>query len=184
MRPYILLLGLCGLLAACSAAQATPTTPTPSPTPTFPPTATPLPTPTPIPPKTIWVDPVLPTDAHDALLASLRELAARLSTPTRPVTVSLQADADVRVVAAREGLPLITRVYAIAAPFPTVADGLTFEDFRRFWAGESSALAYLSNDRETPPTLYMDPNTRAGLVFLLAHPRSRSTSAWCQKSSY
>lgn len=170
MRPYILLLGLCGLLAACSAAQATPTTPTPSPTPTFPPTATPLPTPTPIPPKTIWVDPVLPTDAHDALLASLRELAARLSTPTRPVTVSLQADADVRVVAAREGLPLITRVYAIAAPFPTVADGLTFEDFRRFWAGESSALAYLSNDRETPPTLYMDPNTRAGLVFLLGPP--------------
>ncbi len=168
MISRIQLVVLCSLLVACSAA---PQTPTPHiPTSTSPPTATPPPTPTPVPPRTIWVDPVLPTDVHDPLRAALRELAHRISTPARPVTVSIHSNADVRVVAGKEGLPLVTRVYALAAPFPTIADGLTFEDFRRFWAGEPHALAYLSNDRETPPTLFMDAHTRAGLVFLLGPP--------------
>ncbi|MDW8395957.1 MAG: CapA family protein, partial [Anaerolineae bacterium] len=145
-------------------------TPTLPPLPTAPPTPTPFPTATPIPGRGIWIDPVLPTDLHDSLQQAMRTFAGAVSTPTRPVTVTIYPEANLRIGVFSEGLSLITRTYVVAAPFLTIADGISLEDFKRFWAGEATALASLSADGRTPPTLFMDANTRAGLVFLLGKP--------------
>lgn len=175
-------LGTClvATLIACSA-------PTPEPTPVisieFAPTPTPLPptptpSPTPIPVRTVWVDPVLPTDLYDDLRERLQASTVITSTdgshPELKIAVTTQSDADVRIGAGASfgnAAPvLITRTYAVAAPFPTVADGLTFDALRQFWNGDGAALAGLSSDGQTPPTLFLDPHTHAGLTLLLGQP--------------
>jgi len=160
-------------LTACNAA-----TPAPSPTPIQSATATPQPeptptaTPAPVPAtvKTIWIDPVLPTGLHTELTQKAEAFAQAASDPTFKVELTATQQADIRIAAGLEGAPLITHTYAIAAPFPTVADGLAFEDFKRFWAGDALALAALSQNGQTPPTLFLNPDTRAALVLLLGQP--------------
>jgi poly-gamma-glutamate synthesis protein (capsule biosynthesis protein) len=160
-------------LVACSGPVVEPTatpSPTPLPTATPPPTPTLVPSPTPIPRKTIWVDPVLPTDIHDTLMVSFTAFAQGASDPTLTVEVTTTQPASVKVAADAEGTPFITRTYALAAPFPTLADGITLDAFRKFWAGDATALTSLSADGVTTPTLFLDPNTRAALVLLLGRP--------------
>jgi poly-gamma-glutamate synthesis protein (capsule biosynthesis protein) len=62
----------------------------------------------------------------------------------------------------------------VAAPFPTVADGLAFENLEKFWAGDAAALSALSADGQTPPTLFIDANTRAALALLLGPPAANA----------
>lgn len=178
-----LLVAVSLLLSACNS-QPNPSEPTVAPniaielaSTATPPAATPTSAPTPIPIKTIWIDPVLPTDIYDALLVQLQQFAQSASNPTEKLQVSTQAEADLRIVANGtsagedgEGIPLITRTLAVAAPFPTVPDGITFDALKKFWSGDVAALAELSGDKQTPPTLFLDPNTRAALVFLLGKP--------------
>lgn len=132
------------------------------------PTPTPEPTPTPTPVKTIWIDPALPAGWRAALTQHMREFAQRASTPQQQVTLTEDgARADVRIRLDDAGAPLITHTLAVAAPFPTVADGVAFSDVVRFWRGEPAALAGLSDDGQTPPTLFLDPETHAALTLLL-----------------
>lgn len=169
------LMALCAslmmVLAACSPAAVPPT-----PTTTPPPTATPLPTPTivpsptPVPVKTIWIDPLLPADVHEALMAQATQFADNASESPYRVALTTTAQADVKIAAGGEGLPLITQTFAVAAPFPTVTDEITFENFKKFWAGDAMALANVSADGQTPPTMFMDADTRAALVLLLGEP--------------
>ncbi|MDW8352023.1 MAG: CapA family protein [Anaerolineae bacterium] len=155
------------LLAGCGGA------PQPEPTPEITvifyatPTPTPEPTPTPIPVKTIWVDPALPTNWRDSLARQIGDFAQQATSSQRRLVLSDDPSADVRIVAGNVGAPLITHTLAVAAPFPTVADGLLFADLARFWRGEPSALAGLSEDGQTPPTLFLDAETYAVLTLLL-----------------
>jgi poly-gamma-glutamate synthesis protein (capsule biosynthesis protein) len=162
-------------LAACSPQQPNPTTePTSLPNITieFAPTATPTlaPTPTPTPVKTVWIDPVLPSDIHDALKASFGQLVQNEANANARLELTTDSNADVRVMAESEGVPLITRTLAVAVPFPTVSDDISFDALKQFWSGDAAALASLSGDKQTPPTLFLDPNTRAALVLLLGKP--------------
>ena len=92
---------LCVVLTACQFGTESPTaTPsvalsvTPRPRPTV------TPRPTPIPQKTIWVDPLLPADIHDALVAQLREFARRASSERQIVSITTQEhQADARITA-------------------------------------------------------------------------------------
>jgi poly-gamma-glutamate synthesis protein (capsule biosynthesis protein) len=115
---------------------------------------------------------VLPAGLHTELTQKAEAFAQAASDPTFKVELTATQQADIRIAAGAgiEGTPLITRTYAIASPFPTVADGLTFEDFKKFWAGDAAALTALSQDGQTPPTLFLDPDTRAALVLLLGQP--------------
>jgi poly-gamma-glutamate synthesis protein (capsule biosynthesis protein) len=61
-------------------------------------------------------------------------------------------------------------VYAVVAPFPTLADGVQWADIGRFWAGESGALTEVSEDSMTP-TLFVSPET-LGVLFGLLGPSS------------
>ena len=159
------------VLTACGAPDPTPT---PAITVIFhaTPTPTPRPTPTPLPVKTIWVDPQLPASLRDGLARRMNEFALRAGSPARQVVLTSAADADVRVTVSSDGAPLITYTLAVAAPFPTVSDGVAFADFERFWRGEPAALASLSDDGQTPPTLFLDAETHAIVSLLLGPPAS------------
>lgn len=155
------------LLAGCGGA------PQPEPTPeiavTFYPTPTPTPepTPTPVPVKTIWIDPALPAVWRESFSRQIGDFAQQTASSQRQVVLSDAPNADVRIGLGDAGMPLITHTLAIAAPFPTVPDGLAFADFARFWRGEPAALAGLSADGQIPPTLFLDPETHQALTLLL-----------------
>jgi len=168
-RVCALLVSVCLLLTGCTAAEPTPTpaitiiflaTPTPRPTPT----------PTPVPVKMIWVDPALPAGLRQSLTAQLSAFAAQASTPARRIVLVESPDADVRVTAGREGASLITHTLAVAAPFPTVPDGLAFAQLRQFWAGQADALIGLSDQSGIAPTLFLDADALAALTLLLGQP--------------
>lgn len=61
------------------------------------------------------------------------------------------------------------RLFAVAAPFPTVADGIRFEQLRAFWAGDLDSVRSLSNDGAVP-TLFLTEESRDALVALLGPP--------------
>ncbi len=143
-----------------------------APTPT--PTATPWPAPTSVPVSTIWIDPVLPTDLHDELERAVSTIQGRIPQGSRGITSTFSSDADIVVdshptVTGTLDIAIISRTYAVAAPFPTVADSITMDALTSFWHGNARALNRLTNDGSTP-TLYTDAATRAGLVLLLGEP--------------
>lgn len=152
-------------------ATLAPDVPTIQSAPTEAPAPTQTPEPTPVPGTSVWIDPLLPADIFEGVKAALTKTANAAVEADRLI-VQANVDAAVRVTpasGAEAGVVLITRTLALAAPFPTVSDGVQFSDVRRFWAGDASALAgaVVSN---TAPILYMDADTRAALVLLLGKP--------------
>jgi poly-gamma-glutamate synthesis protein (capsule biosynthesis protein) len=61
------------------------------------------------------------------------------------------------------------RFYALAAPFPTVADGVSFENLKAFWQGEADALSAASNNN-APVTLFVTEDTRNAMLPILGEP--------------
>ena len=189
---------LFGILSACTPAQNNPTngaSPTGADLPTataataqvklgvtfvaptataIPPTPSASPTATPPPVHKVWIDPVLPAMIHDALVAQVNELAQQQ--PDVQLTDDQAADIviDSRTPQADEvSLTLITRTYAVAAPFPTVADSITMQGLIDFWKGNIDALDSLTNDG-SQPTLFVDPDTRAALVQIMGEPSEQT----------
>jgi len=120
------------LFAACVASTDPEVTPTPTRTPR--PTATPTPSPTPTPawPVTVFIPPALPKTISDTLNGALA------SHPELLTPASSAAEADVRVTLnpAPDTTVLAEWVYAIVAPFPTIADAVAWVDFTAAWGGE------------------------------------------------
>ena len=155
-RLLLVFLLLAAVCSACSPSAPT-ATPEPTATPRSTPTATPIPpTPTPAPLR-VWLDPAVPLAVRDPVTKALQ------SKDTVPAGSADDADL---IVALDGPLPIASWVYAVVAPFPTVADEIAWEDIRRFWAGESGALERLSSDRLTP-ALYVTPETLGTLFGLL-----------------
>jgi Bacterial capsule synthesis protein PGA_cap len=114
---------------------------------------------------------MLPSDIYVPLRQQLDAVA---QTTTGGDQLRLSVDAGSAVVkvsaaGAAADVALITRTLAVAAAFPTVADGLQLADLQRFWAGDPTALAGITNDNSAP-TLFLDADTRAALVLLLGAP--------------
>ncbi len=61
------------------------------------------------------------------------------------------------------------RFFAVVAPFPTIADGIRFEQLRAFWSGDAGALRSITNDGSLP-VLYLTEASRDALVSLLGPP--------------
>lgn len=152
------------LISACAPPVATPTltpTATPTPVPTVTPTPTPIPpTPTPAPTR-VWVDPAVPIAVRDPVAVALAgQYTARATS----------AEAADLIVGLNLPVTLARWVYAVVAPFPTLADDVEWADIGRFWAGEPGALAEISADGVTP-TLFVSPET-FGVLFGLLGPFS------------
>ncbi|MBN2502758.1 MAG: CapA family protein [Anaerolineales bacterium] len=170
MKRFHALIALCIFLTACNLAQlpavsansaeatVTPTPfmplpPTPDgaapslPTATStvfasPTTAAPISIPsTDIPTIGLWLDPALP----DALTAQLR-LPPELTLISSPDSAALQLKIG-------EERLLTHWVYALAAPFPTIEDGISFKELHQIWKGEEASRVF--------GPLLMDTNTLA-----------------------
>jgi poly-gamma-glutamate synthesis protein (capsule biosynthesis protein) len=63
------------------------------------------------------------------------------------------------------------RFFAVAAPFPTVADGLTFDQMKAYWAGDGAALSALSNNNQ-PPALFVTDETFSAMKGILGEPKN------------
>jgi Bacterial capsule synthesis protein PGA_cap len=63
------------------------------------------------------------------------------------------------------------RFWAVAAPFPTVADGITFDALKAFWKGDGAALKSVSNNGAVPK-LFLTQEARNALVALMGEPAS------------
>lgn len=93
----------------------------------YPPTETPTPAEihTPLPPR-LWLSPDLPASFLSAFA------------PPRGWLIAAQpGESSVQVYTGREH-QISTWIYALAAPFPTVADGVSGSDLRSAWSGQSS----------------------------------------------
>ncbi len=154
---YRSLIFLLFLLLAC--APVTPSLP-PAPSPSLTPYSTPAGLPslaspqstatavtTPQQNKGIWINPAVP--------AALRQhLEKQFFLASTPETAALILDLELT-------RPTLTWVYALAAPFPTVRDGVTFEALQQAWRGES-----LFNGRP----LLMEQSTRQAFASLWGEP--------------
>ncbi|MCL4260096.1 MAG: CapA family protein, partial [Anaerolineales bacterium] len=148
MRKYFALISM-ALFALSACASATPTF-QPSPT------ATNAQIPTPTQPAVATLD----SRVGDSVPALLRERARELNLPEYVL------DASALVVPnSNFNETKIQWIYALVAPFPTVADGATFDQLRGAWSGD----APLDN-----APLLMDGSTRAALSVAWGEPASNS----------
>ncbi len=131
--------------------------------PTTAPTVTPLPSPEPSPtptPWTLWIAPAV----DPALSLSVISAADRIGA----VITEHPEDASVAVTTGQPA-NLATWTYAIAVPFPTLVDDISWQAVQAFWAGDLSALAYLA-ESDISPTLLVTDHTLSALVSLLGTP--------------
>jgi hypothetical protein len=157
---FLLLISL--LISSCASPAPTPTViPTATPLPTVTPTATPVPpTPTPAPTR-VWLDSAVPIALRDQVAAWLVGQYAVRATSAQAADLIVGLNLPVK---------LGRWVYAVVAPFPTVADDVQWADIGRFWAGVSGALTQISED-SVSPTLFVSPET-LGVLFGLLGPSS------------
>ncbi|MFH1632733.1 MAG: CapA family protein [Chloroflexota bacterium] len=137
-----------------------------------PPTATPSPTP---PPYSIWIDPNLP--------AGLRN---RLSIPAEFGPSDQRETATLRLEVG-EANPVSQWVYALVAPFPTVADGVSVQDLHNAWNGDAGdtfggrPLLVDESTRDAFASLWGSPS--AGAVRVVAAGDALQ-AAWDQPPAY
>lgn len=133
---------------------------TPNPTATALPTA--VPTPTPLPRKQVWIEPIVPQEMRDYVIGRLQtrspsvmiELANEKNAATADLSIGLNNESGSSLV--------MTRTYAVAAPFLTVADAISQNALQAYWRGDVNALtATFANElKAAPPTLLMSNETR------------------------
>jgi poly-gamma-glutamate synthesis protein (capsule biosynthesis protein) len=127
-----------------------------------------------VPETSVWVDARLPAGVREALGQPIALIAAGEMLAGRKVTTRPAPPADLSLAAVGGAAPatatiVLTRVYAVAAPFPTVPDSVTLASLAALWQGDASQLPEFSPGGVTP-TLFMEADTRAALALLLGEP--------------
>lgn len=99
-------------------------------------------------PRTVWFDPAVPPQAREEFKkAGWAETAS-------------PSDASVRLLPSASGETMW--VYALAAPFPTLTDSVTLEEFLAIWRGEGKRV------------LLMEESTRRALTVVFGPPDERA----------
>ncbi len=140
---YSLIIYLLAFLAACAALQSchfpafSPSPPppsSPSPTPFQPLVVTPTPE-----PLNVWISPAVPMGLRERVESAILSNAAS-------IRISDEAGAQLKIQANAEFRPA-EWIYALAAPFPTLQDGLAGTDLQAIWAGSDTLTEkiYASN---------------------------------------
>ena len=171
--PYwILLLAL--LLSACSPATPSPTAlQQPSATPRPAATATPTAAPTPLP--ALWIAPYLP-----------EAFMAQLNLPAGLVEADSADQAQFTLQAGPQN-PLSSWVYALAAPFYTLTDGVTADQLRSLWAANRAPtdlpVTRLLVDESTLG-MFTDLWGQPGTLVQVLPANQLLDSAWKQKTAW
>ncbi|MEN6531668.1 MAG: CapA family protein [Anaerolineaceae bacterium] len=152
---YSLVVILSMLLTACSGGVLQPIAPTRSPSPSQAPTQassatqvipTPGPTPETLPPA-VWIDPRLPEEILHAL-GDLPLLVQVTSKEEALLSLTIEAEK-----------PIISWVYALAAPFATVTDDVSLESLLAFWQNNGDFPARVL---VMPPAIFDSLKVRYG----------------------
>src|SRR5690606_38955574 len=122
MKRLFAILVCIAILAACVPATEIPVTPTSLPTPL--PTSTPTATSSPLR-DALWATPAVPDVLREIAKSSGSLLDSSIDFSTRQLDVSESGS---------------VWIYALVAPFPTVTDGVPFEDLISMWKGASNGL--------------------------------------------
>jgi hypothetical protein len=160
MKLRLALFALCvSSLTGCGFGRVTivvTATSSPYPTPTLPPTNIPTSTPpsataTPEPPTAtpvpvgvpLWMAPNVPPEFQQALDPLVK---------SGQYVWKNEADARIKLISGKGDPASLTAqwVYVPVVPFPTVADDVRWEDIRRYWKGDTAALASLSGNKQPP----------------------------------
>ena len=156
-------------LVSSSALTRTPFQPVPwTPTPVG--TATPTP-----PPYALWMDPHLPEGFRQQV-----EVPAEFGLSSNPdrATIRLEiSDAD----------PVSRWIYALVAPFPTIVDGVSSQDLRAAWQGESRGDfqgVSLVMDDSTLGTLTVFWGEPASDTVVILPPDEILQTAWDSRPSW
>lgn len=158
-RAFLILLGSLLLFTACQSVASQAPTPAPATATSLPPSATPAPlpsaTPSPTPATlTLWLAPDLPATFWDGLRLDEQSF--------NPVDVPQGASLRVEILAPADAAQTEFKtpwVYALAAPFNTTLDGVTFAQLRYTWQGKALAAPIVTS-----------PETCAVLTGLLGPP--------------
>ena len=136
MKKTVFTIAIIALLAACAPAQldatSIPATTTASPRPTATMTATPR-------LAALWIDRAVPELLRIAAEESGIPLAESPESATLHLGVSDAADASVWT-------------YALAAPFPTVQDGISSKELRALWRGDAGGAVWMADSTKAALT--------------------------------
>lgn len=165
------------LLSACSPALSTAQAPTPvTETAVAPRTASPAPSSTPEPTATtvpaLWISPAVPEKLRVAsVLDGVKVVENR-----EDATIWL----DVRSGPAIE-TPASVWIYALVAAFPTVRDGVTFEELQAAWSGAPASLLMTPETFEAMKTIF-EGETASGV--LLVSAEGLTDALWQNRASW
>jgi hypothetical protein len=147
-----LLVFIIGLLAGCNFEAVRTAVPThPSPFPTISPTITQTPfmpvsaTPTPENVR-IWISPALPDLLQNPLKSMQRAGGRRVEIVDDASLADVRAEPNAQV-------PLTQWVYAMVAPFPSIPDGMSLEELRSNWVGDTNGFPAFFVSSATAPAL-------------------------------
>ncbi len=116
---------------------------------------TPLPSATPDPGFTLWVSPPAPASLQAGLA-----LPARFSRTDQPQPDSLRIGLVADIPEGQKAYLSAEWIYALAAPFPTITDGVSLADLKAAWTG--SAPTVFSGH-----PILVDPGTKAAMESIL-----------------
>ncbi|PKN95394.1 MAG: hypothetical protein CVU44_01545 [Chloroflexi bacterium HGW-Chloroflexi-6] len=166
-RMFLMVLLLALLVAACAPEPPTvPVTvnpPTEMPATAVPPTATPVPT--------LWIAPAVPDKLRDAAQSAGLPLA-----PEREA-------ASFRLELAGEtGATVSNWVYALVAAFPTVQDGVAFDDLKAAWSGNGQPLVMTASTYSAMQTVF-GGEAGAGVVRIVSN-QDVEYALWAQRPAW
>lgn len=109
-----------------------------------------------------WFDPNLPEN--------FREMVQPLMTTQDYVWVNNAENAQLKITLTAGGGAVTSEwLYVPVVPFASTHEQIRYEDIRRYWQGELTALNYLTGS-ETPPTLIVSAKTAHVLTHLFGEP--------------
>lgn len=76
-----------------------------------------------------WIDPGLPTDLKESIQPLVNTIVTDPTNANIQIGLTVEPGADLQ------------RIYALAAPFPTIEDGIDSSELRSFWQGKGAGLA-------------------------------------------
>lgn len=148
----------------------------------------PTPTETPV---SIWLEPSVPTTLAQAAIGFVSAHGGRFVMTDDPGLADIQVGSSIS-----GGVPVATWVYALVAPFPTLADAVSWEDVRSTWAGSSasSTAAEPQSAAFAGRPLFMSEETLAVLKALWGEPAVGAivtvpqaellNRAWAEQAAY
>jgi hypothetical protein len=172
---WVLLLGACGLIQSCaifnpSTISTPPGTSAPSPTPFQPVAVTETPE-----PLNVWISPAVPDGLRQRVELAAGSQASLQITDENQALLRIQPNAEYRSV---------EWIYALAAPFPTLQDGIDTNTLIQAWGGVG----------EIPEKIYASSSTIAAMVDILGagsaaqvvgvSPQTLVDVAWSDRPSY